>query len=173
MLHLLEKHQNIKTLKINTNLFFNNRRTDQLIKNPKTLITASIEGHGDSYEWGRWGSSWPKIEENIVKYHSFLGERFSVHTVIHAISVLGDKSLSGLLSNLGIKQSKVVLVEPEFLQLSILTLSEREKLSLWQTIPTYNHVLRDKFEKYMHSLSKTRKSEIPNSIIDFFGFGSK
>lgn len=173
MLHLLRNNDQIRYLKINTNLSFNNRRTDQLIEHPKTMITASIEGYGDSYEWGRWGSSWLKIQENVRKYRSSLGNRFAVHTVMHAISILGDEELTAFLSDLGIKQSKVMLVEPEFLQLKVLTPEERKRLSVRENMLEHDPVMREKFEKYMVSLSKTRGKEIPSSIANFFDLGSK
>lgn len=164
----LKNFSNIKIMRLNTNLTFNDRRTMRLAENEKVHITASIDGHEDSFEWSRFGAAWDRIEQNVPHYKNVLGDRFAVHTTVHAISILGDDLLTRWLAGLGIKQSKFILTDPPFLSLRILTDEERDTLKLWEIEP-YDADLRRKFSLYQHSISSSRGKPIPNSIVKFYG----
>lgn len=164
---LLEKFSNIQTFKIITNLTYKTKKTMFLAENYKVNINASIEGYEDSYEWGRFGAKWDIVLKNLLYFNKQIGERLRVHSVIHAISILGDTKLTNLLKENNISNSKLSLLHPDFLRLNVLTDAEKEILNL-KNIEQHDPNLRTLFEQYMYSLEQSRKQSMPQSISTFF-----
>jgi sulfatase maturation enzyme AslB (radical SAM superfamily) len=156
----------IETMNLSTNLTYNTRKTKQFIEHPAVRINASIDGFADSYEWTRWNASWHRITDNLRQFQSICTNRLSVHTVLHAVSILGQAQLADYLTDLGITQERFTLTDPEFLQLNVLLPAERERLSL----PLLDCNLQNRvlFWDYMTSLERSRGQQMPESISKFF-----
>jgi MoaA/NifB/PqqE/SkfB family radical SAM enzyme len=167
-MHLLNEYSNIKKFRITTNLTYNTKRSIYLAEHEKVRITASVEGFEDSYEWGRFGAKWKTVAKNLLFFNECIGNRLNVHSILNAISILGDEKLSKFLKENNINNTKLFLTYPEFLQLKVLNERERNALNL-TNIEEYDENLRNLFETYMLSLEKTRKQPMPKSISEFFG----
>jgi len=161
----------IQRMQLSTNLTYNTRKTKKFIEHPAVRIIASVDGFADSYEWTRWNASWNRIIDNLQQFKSIITDRLIVHTVLHAVSILGQSDLAAYLASYNIGQEKFTLTDPEFLKLDVLLPSERYQLSL--PLLDCNLPNRVLFLDYMNSLEQSRRAQMPTSIRQFFGITGK